>query len=86
MFLHVGKNIVIPLSEMIGVIELREDSSQLNREFLKTAEDEGFVVQLCSEPVSIVLCSKHVYLSPISAKTLSKRARDMYSSELETEF
>lgn len=85
MFLHMGNNVLVPLSELIGIIDLTNYSSELNKEFLKTAEEEGFVVQLCDEPVSIVLCAKNVYLSPISAKTLYKRASQSYLSELETE-
>ncbi len=73
MFLHMGNDVVVPLREVISVISL-EEPSDLNREFLKTAEEEGFVVQLTAEPVSIVVCTKKIYLSPISAKTLYKRA------------
>ena len=78
MFLHMGNDVVVPLSEVIGVIDLTEKPSQLNQEFLKTAEEEGFVVQLSETPVSIVICAKNVYLSPISAKTLYRRATEMY--------
>lgn len=78
MFLHMGNDVVVPLSEVISVIDLTEKPSQLNQEFLKTAEEEGFVVQLSETPVSIVICAKNVYLSPISAKTLYRRATEMY--------
>ena len=74
MWLHMGNDVVIPLSEVISVIDLTDEPSQLNREFIKTAEEEGFVVQLSGTPVSIVICATNVYLSPISAKTLYKRA------------
>ena len=78
MFLHMGSDVVVPLREVIGVVDLTEKPSQLNSEFLKTAEEEGFVVQLSETPVSIVICAKNVYLSPISAKTLYKRATEIY--------
>ncbi|HBN95019.1 MAG TPA: DUF370 domain-containing protein [Firmicutes bacterium] len=78
MFLHMGNDVVVPLSEVIGVVDLTEKPSKLNREFLKTAEEEGFMVQLSETPVSIVICAKNVYLSPISAGTLYKRATEIY--------
>ena len=78
MFLHMGNDVVVPLSEVIGVVDLTEKPSKLNREFLKTAEEEGFMVQLRETPVSIVICAKNVYLSPISARTLYKRATEIY--------
>lgn len=77
MFLHMGNDVVVPLSEVIGVVDLTAEPSQINREFLKTAEEEGFVIQLDEKPVSIVICAKNVFLSPISAKTLYKRASNM---------
>ncbi|HHT68344.1 MAG TPA: DUF370 domain-containing protein [Firmicutes bacterium] len=76
MFLHIGSDVVVPLREVVGIIDLTEEPSQVNREFLRTAEEEGFVVQLSETPVSIVICTKTIYLSPISAKTLYKRAID----------
>ncbi|NMB00894.1 MAG: DUF370 domain-containing protein [Firmicutes bacterium] len=74
MFLHIGENIMVPLKEMISIIDLTENPSGINSEFLKTAEEEGFVVQLGDKPVSLVVCAQKVYLSPISAQTLFKRA------------
>lgn len=76
MFLHLGSDVVVPLNEVISIINLDKDYSPLNQEFLKTAEEEGFVIQLSEEPISCVISAKHIYLSPISVRTLSKRARD----------
>lgn len=76
MFMHIGNDVVVPVSEIVSVINLTDEPSALNREFLSTAEEEGFVIQLSESPVSIVLCAKKVYLSPISAKTLEKRVRE----------
>lgn len=78
MFLHLGQDVVVPVSEIIGIIDLEKDNSPLNREFLKTAEEEGFVIQLSEEPISCVISAKNIYLSPISVRTLNKRARQGY--------
>lgn len=86
MFLHIGKDVVVPLSEVIGIIDLANQPSQLNLEFLKTAEEEGFVVQLTAEPTSLVICTKNIYLSPISVQTLRKRARLDFIIDPENEF
>lgn len=78
MFLHLGENVVVPLSELISIVDLQKNSSQINREFLKTAEEEGFVIQLTEKPVSLVICAQRIYLSPISSQTLSKRAQKVF--------
>lgn len=75
MFLHIGENVVVPLKEILSIIDLTKGDSRVNHEFLKTAEEEGFVVQLTREPVSLVVCGKNIYLSPISTQTLFKRAQ-----------
>ena len=75
MFLHIGANVVVPLSDLISIIDLAKNPSQINGEFLNTAEEEGFVVQLSKKPVSLVVCAQKVYLSSISAQTLSRRAK-----------
>lgn len=74
MFLHLGGDVMVPLKEVIGVIDLTSSASAINAEFLKTAEEEGFVIQLTEKPSSLVICAKQVYLSPISTQTLLKRA------------
>jgi hypothetical protein len=73
-----GNDVVVPLSEVISVIDLTEEPSALNGEFLTNAEEEGFVVQLSDNPVSVVICAKQIYLSPISTKTLYRRATEIY--------
>ncbi|HOB40459.1 MAG: DUF370 domain-containing protein [Limnochordia bacterium] len=78
MFLHIGGDVMIPLKDLVGLIALDSGSQPINLEFLKTAEEEGFVVQLTGEPASLVICTKQVYLSPISTQTLAKRARKGY--------
>ncbi|NLM42025.1 MAG: DUF370 domain-containing protein [Firmicutes bacterium] len=78
MFLHIGGDVMIPLRDLIGVIDVSGFDSPVNGEFLKTAEEEGFVVQLTGKPASLVICTKQVYLSPISTQTLSKRARRIF--------
>ena len=75
MFLHIGGDVMIPMKDMIGVFDLSRQDSPINLEFLKTADEEGFVVQLTGKPASLVICTKQVYLSPISTQTLQKRAR-----------
>lgn len=74
MFLHIGENTVIPLKDIISIFKPEEEPLWEN-EFLKSAEEAGFVIQLGQKPISCVITSKRVYLSPISVQTLSQRVR-----------
>lgn len=79
MFLHLGENVVIPLSEVIAIFDMNSTTNIDTRHFLKTAEEEGFIQKIsCDEPKSFVLTERNkksiIYLSPISSITLAKRS------------
>ena len=76
MFLHLGGDVVIPLRDVISIVSIDHEESPLNNEFIQTAQDEGFVIQLTSEPISCIVTTRNVYLSPISVYTLKKRAAE----------
>lgn len=80
MFLHLGGDAVVPTREIIAILDIklavqRKDTRKDTGDFLKVAEEEGFLVDISdSSPKSFVITTKHVYLSPISPATLKKRA------------
>lgn len=80
MFLHLGGDVVIPLKDIISIMNIESSNKSSNtREFLKTAEDEGFIRKISEdEEKSFILTEKDkktiIYLSPISSVTLYKRA------------
>jgi len=78
MFLHIGENVVIPLSEVIAIFDINSTSGTDTRNFLKIAEEEGFVTKITDDPPkSFILTERNkksiIYLSPISSLTLVKR-------------
>ncbi len=82
MFLHLGSDVVVNLSDVIAILDLDVTStSKITREFLAVAEDEGFVVNVSEDdlPKSFVITEidkkSRVFVSPISTSTLLKRAR-----------
>jgi DNA-binding MarR family transcriptional regulator len=80
MFLHLGENLVVPVKDIIGIFDIETSSySSDTTQFLRLAEEDGFVERVNSEPpksciVAEVNKKSKVYLSPISSSTLSKRA------------
>ncbi|HOE56524.1 MAG TPA: DUF370 domain-containing protein [Bacillota bacterium] len=80
MFLHLGGDVVISLKDIISIMNIESSNkSDYTKEFLKTAEDEGFVRRISEdEEKSFILAEKDkktiIYLSPISSVTLYKRA------------
>lgn len=80
MFIHLGADIVIPLKDVISIMDMESTNmSNHTKEFLKTAEDEGFIRKISEDkPKTFILSEENnktvIYLSPISSVTLFKRA------------
>ena len=79
MFLHLGGDVVIPLKNVIAIMDIETTTiSKDSKYFLKIAEEEGFIETISNDiPKSFIIteCNKKskIYLSPISSVTLQKR-------------
>lgn len=76
MFLHLGGDTVVLTKELIAIINLENPMiAASTKEFIKVAEEEGFVTDLAEEaPKACVITNRDVYMSPISSVTLKNRA------------
>lgn len=79
MFVHIGGDVVIPLKNIIAIMDMETTTiSKDTRDFLKIAEEEGFVESISSDlPKSFIITEQEkkskIYLSNISSVTLLKR-------------
>ncbi len=81
MYLHLGKDTVLKMSELIGFFDIETTSvSAKTREYLKKSEQKGQVTAVAEElPKTFVVCAtkrgeNRIYLSQISPTTLKGRA------------
>jgi len=80
MFLHIGGDFVVPIKNVIAIMDLESTSlSKDTRDFLSVAEEEGFIESISEDiPKSFIITEidkkSKIYLSPISSVTLQKRA------------
>lgn len=81
MYLHLGKNEIVPAKNLIGIFDLDNASwSKRTRDYLAAADREGVVLDACEDiPRSFVVCDhpyhkQIIYLSQLSSATLAKRA------------
>lgn len=83
MYLHLGQNVVVPVSSVIGVFDIENSTqSHLTRAFLNAAEKAGQVESVGDDiPKSFVVCEENgkrrIYLSQLSSATLLKRTETM---------
>jgi hypothetical protein len=85
MFLHLGADTVIPISQVIAITDLkftRAGSNKVNHEFIQTMREENLIIDVSENNIkSFVITDKVVYLSAISALTLKKRAGHIPESQ-----
>jgi ribosomal protein S8 len=80
MFLHIGGDVVIPIRNVIAIMDIDTTTiSKDTKEFLKIAEEEGFIESISNDlPKSYIITEtdkkSKIYLSPISSVTLQKRS------------
>ena len=83
MYLHLGADTVVNTSNIISIMDLESSSiSKFSKEFLKMAEEEGFVKNVSEEiPKSFIICEEKgqsvIYLTNISTKALSGRIKKL---------
>lgn len=69
MFLHIGKNIVIPLEKIISIYDIKNKKDiVLNKKKIKDISEGTFK--------SCIVTDDTIYVSSISAATLYNRSRD----------
>jgi hypothetical protein len=80
MYLHIGQDIVVPESSVVGIFDIDNTTqSYITRDFLSRAEKTGRVVNVSDDlPKSFVLCvgdgGMTLYLSQLAPSTLMKRS------------
>ena len=80
MFLHIGGDVVIPMKNVIAILDMETTTlSKDTKEFLRVAEEEGFINAISADlPKTFIITEmdkkSKIYLSPISSVTLQKRA------------
>lgn len=93
MFLHIGKDILIPIKNIIAIIDADSmDQSKISKAFFKIAKEEGFVKKILDEKVKSYIITENItknnkdskktietciYGSPISSVTLQRRANNV---------
>ncbi len=82
-YLHIGENHVLPLREIIGIINIENAIPPETADFIEKAEAEKRFYKIGQESgaKSLIIGARNVYQSPISSVTLSKRAMEKFWEE-----
>ena len=85
MYLHLGDEVMAKNRQIIGDLDT-STVTRATRDFLAEAQKKGMVVNIGENlPKSFVLCEENgsykVYISPLAASTLRRRAQNSRSFE-----
>ncbi|WP_028308801.1 extracellular matrix regulator RemB [Desulfitibacter alkalitolerans] len=74
MYLHIGGRWIVSLNEIVAILNV-EKSSKSNKEFYETVTYNKKLIEVSSirESKTCIITSDKVYLTSISANTLTKR-------------
>lgn len=84
MYLQLGKHTAVDTKDIIAILDLDSISiAKYSREFLRVAEEEGFVISVTNDiPKAVVICETDnqsvVYITSLSSKALSGRIKKEY--------
>ena len=75
MYINIGGDTLLPISDIIGVFDLENTSqSRITRDFLKNAEKEKKSENAVTDiPHSFVVTREKVYIAQSTSQTLKKR-------------
>ncbi len=83
MYLHIGSSQMLSERRIIGIFDLEITSqSKITNAFLKNAERDGVIIDVCEDiPKSFLVCDhpyhkQIVYLSQLNSRTLLGRAEE----------
>ncbi len=83
MYLHIGSSQMLSERRIIGIFDLEITSqSKITSAFLKNAERDGVIIDVCEDiPKSFLVCDhpyhkQIVYLSQLNSRTLLGRAEE----------
>ena len=75
MYLHLGSDISVNVSEIIGIFDIEKVTVQsYMNEYLSYCQKNGKIYYVSLDmPKSIIVCKETVYISTVSCLTLKKR-------------
>jgi Domain of unknown function (DUF370). len=75
MFLHLGADTVIPLRNVIAILDLSITNSSITSEYVKNVKEKNKTIDISNNSAkSFIITDQNIYLSAISSQTLKKRA------------
>ncbi|MGE5397542.1 MAG: extracellular matrix regulator RemB [Chitinophagales bacterium] len=80
MYLHLGSDEMLPIEEIVAILNIEAPISESVKEIIELASIEKTLKPICKKEraKSLVITSSSVYLSPISSITLFKRSNSDY--------
>ncbi|MFD1734941.1 extracellular matrix regulator RemB [Bacillus salitolerans] len=82
MYIHLGENVVVPLDEIITILDGQlYHSSIIVQEFIESQRKTKEIVEISNNSMKTVIVTLHqIYFSPLASVTLKRRATQMFDA------
>ncbi|MBP2634818.1 MAG: hypothetical protein H6Q72_725 [Firmicutes bacterium] len=75
MFLHLGADTVIPLRNVIAILDMRITNSAITSQYINNIKAGKNIIDISENSAkSFIITDENIYFSAISSQTLKKRA------------
>ncbi|WP_246944328.1 extracellular matrix regulator RemB [Bacillus pinisoli] len=82
MFIHLGENVVVPVSEIIAILDGQlYFSSNIVQEFIEAQKQTKEIIEISTTMKTIIVTMNQIYFSPLASVTLKRRATQIFESE-----
>lgn len=83
MYLHLGSDVMVAARKILLIVNIEKKVTDSVLEIMDLAGSEGELVEIVpyKKAKSLIITDEEVYLSPISTRTLAKRASKFYGED-----
>ena len=75
MFMHLGNNQVVPISDVVAIVNITPPLNDSLKTFIEKARSDKKMIEIGekNKEKALIICTDQLYTSPISSTTLYKR-------------
>ncbi|WP_456277186.1 extracellular matrix regulator RemB [Bacillus sp. AK128] len=82
MFIHLGENVVVPIREIVAILDGQLfNSSTIVQEFIEGQRKTKEIIEISSTMKTIIVTLNQIYFSPLASVTLKRRADQIFESD-----
>ncbi|MBM7662206.1 hypothetical protein JOC85_003013 [Bacillus mesophilus] len=81
MFIHLGENVVVPIREIVAILDGQLFySSTIVQEFIDGQSKTKEIIEISTTMKTIIVTLNQIYFSPLASVTLKRRSTQLFET------